>query len=165
MIFEIPTRGLLGYRNQFVVDTSGQGIMYSRVIGFKPYAGTIDKRNVGSMVSMETGKALGFSLFNLQERGDLYIGANTEVYEGMVIGNVSKGLDMTVNPIKGKQLSNMRSSGADEAINLTPPRIVTLERGLEMMDEDEYLEITPKNISIRKQFLKEIDRKRSGRKE
>jgi GTP-binding protein len=163
MVFEIPTRGLLGYKNQFIVDTSGEGIMYSRVVGFKPFAGTIEKRYVGSMISMETGKALGFSLFNLQDRGELYIPANTEVYEGMVIGNVSKGMDLTVNPIKGKQLTNMRSSGADEAINLTPPKVVTLERGLEIMAEDEYLEITPENIRLRKKHLTENERKQAGR--
>jgi len=163
MIFDIPTRGLLGYRNQFIVDTSGEGIMYSRVTGFQPHVGVIEKRHVGSMISGETGKALGFSLFSLQERGELYIGANTDVYEGMVIGNVAKGNDMTVNPIKGKQLTNMRSSGADEAISLTPAREVTLERGLEIMDEDEYLEITPDNIRLRKQILTETGRKTAGR--
>ncbi len=163
MIFEIPTRGLLGYRNQFIVDTSGEGIMYSRVIGFKQHAGPIEKRVLGSMISMETGKALAFSLYNLQERGELYIPANTEVYEGMVIGNVSKGMDMSVNPIKGKQLTNMRASGADDAINLTPPKVITLERGLEIMAEDEYLEITPESIRLRKKYLTENDRKRASR--
>ena len=116
------------------------------------------------MISQETGKALGYSLANLQERGVLYIGPNTEVYEGMVIGNVSKGNDMTVNPIKGKQLTNMRASGTDEALQLTPHLPVTLERGLEILGEDEYLEITPKNIRLRKQYLTETDRNRAGRK-
>jgi GTP-binding protein len=164
IIFEIPTRGLLGYRNEFVVDTRGEGILYSRVIGFKPYVGEIKKHDVGAMISIATGKALGFSLFNLQNRGALYIEAATEVYEGMVIGNSAKGDNMTVNPIKGKQLSNMRSSGADEAINLTPPLIMTLERGMGIMNEDEYLEITPKSIRLRKKFLTETERIRAGRK-
>ena len=164
IIFEIPTRGILGYRNEFVVDTRGEGIMYTRVIGFKPYVGQIEKRDIGSMVSIATGKALGFSLFNLQERGALYINANTDVYEGMVIGNVSKGNDLTVNPIKGKQLSNMRSSGADEAIRLTPPIDLSLENGMSIMSEDEYLEITPKNIRLRKKYLTENDRVRASRK-
>jgi GTP-binding protein len=164
IIFEIPTRGLLGYRNEFVVDTRGEGIIYTRVIGFKPYVGNIEKTSVGSMISMATGKALGFSLFNLQSRGALYIGANTEVYEGMVIGNAAKGNDLIVNPIKGKQLSNMRSSGADEAINLTPPITLTLETGMSIMDGDEYLEITPHNIRLRKQYLNESDRIKAGRK-
>ncbi len=164
IIFEIPTRGLLGYRNEFVVDTRGEGIMYTRVIGFKPYVGAIEKRVVGSMISMVTGKALGFSLFNLQERGELYINANTDVYEGMVIGNVSKGADMSVNPIKGKQLTNMRSSGADEAIRLTPPINLTLETGMSIINEDEYLEITPENIRLRKKGLSENERLKESRK-
>ena len=163
IIFEIPTRGLLGYRNEFVVDTRGEGILYTRVVGFKPYAGEIEKHEVGSMISMATGKALGFSLFNLQDRGALYIGATTEVYEGMVIGNVAKGNDLAVNPTKGKQLTNMRSSGADDAIVLTPPIDLTLERGMGIMSKDEYLEITPKNIRLRKQQLTESERTKAGR--
>jgi len=164
IIFEIPTRGLLGYRNEFIVDTRGEGILYSRVIGFRPHVGEIKKHNVGSMISMATGKALGFSLWNLQNRGILYIGATTPVYEGMVIGNASKGDDMAVNPTKGKQLTNMRASGSDEAINLTPPTELTLEKGMSVMSEDEYLEITPRNIRLRKQFLTENDRVRANRK-
>lgn len=163
LIFEGPTRGLLGYRGEFVVDTRGEGIMSARVIGFKPFAGQIDSKDSGSMVSMATGKALGFSLFNLQDRGTLYIGATTEVYEGMVIGSTAKGMDMAVNPIKGKALTNMRASGSDEAVNLTPPIPMTLERGLEIMADDEYLEITPESIRLRKQQLKEVDRVRAAR--
>ena len=117
------------------------------------------------MVSRASGKALGFSLANLQERGVLYIPPATEVYEGMVIGNVSKGSDMTVNPTKGKQLSNMRASGSDDAIVLTPPLTLTLERGLEIINEDEYLEVTPKSIRLRKQHLTEIARTRVKRSE
>ncbi|HUO56167.1 MAG TPA: translational GTPase TypA [Candidatus Paceibacterota bacterium] len=163
LIFEGPTRGLLGYRNQFVLDTRGEGIMSSRVIGFRPYAGEIKRRQVGSMISMASGKALGFALWNLQERGLLYIGPGTEVYEGMVIGNTSKGEEMTVNPTKGKQLTNMRASGSDEAIMLVPPYILSIERGLEVMAEDEYLEITPESVRLRKQFLTELDRTRARR--
>jgi GTP-binding protein len=146
------------------MDTNGEGILSSRVIGFRSYVGEIEKRNVGSMVSMVTGKASAFSLWGLQERGGIYIGHADEVYEGMVIGNVSKGNDLTVNPTKGKELSNMRSSGADEAIKLTPPVVVTLERGLSIMNDDEYLEITPKNIRLRKQYLSDIERIRQKRK-
>ncbi|EKE07378.1 MAG: hypothetical protein ACD_18C00105G0001 [uncultured bacterium] len=164
IIFEIPSRGLLGYRSQFVMDTKGEGIMSSQTIGFKPHVGVIEKKATGSMVSMVAGKALGYSLANLQMRGDMYIGPNIEVYEGMVIGNTSKGEDMMVNPIKGKQLTNMRASGTDDALNLTPPIEVNLERGLEMISDDEYLEITPKSIRIRKQVLSETDRKKFGRK-
>ena len=164
IIFEIPTRGLLGYRNEFVVDTRGEGILYTHVIGYKPYIGNIEKNDVGSMVSMTTGKALGFSLFNLQTRGALYIRTNTQVYEGMVIGNASKGNDMAVNPIKGKQLTNMRASGTDEAIRLTPVPEMTIERGMSIMNSDEYLEITPITVRLRKQYLTEIERTRQSRK-
>ncbi|MFH1890192.1 MAG: EF-Tu/IF-2/RF-3 family GTPase [Candidatus Kuenenbacteria bacterium] len=164
IIFEIPTRGLLGYRNDFIIDTRGEGIINTRVIGFKPYVGNIKKSNVGSMISMATGKALDFSLYNLQNRGVLYIDSTTEVYEGMVIGNTAKGNDMTVNPIKGKNLTNMRASGADEAINLTPPLELTLEKGMSIMSEDEYLEITPNYIRLRKQLLSENERVKAGRK-
>src|SRR3989344_3223260 len=161
--FEIPTRGLLGFRNEFMIDTKGEGILASHLIGFRLYAGEIKKRSVGSMVSMETGKALGFSLYNLQDRGKLYIGPTTEVYEGMVIGDVSKGNDMSVNPIKGKKLTNIRASGSDENIILTPPSPITLETGLEIMQNDEYLEVTPNNIRLRKKYLTENDRIRATR--
>ena len=165
IVFEIPTRGILGYKPEFVMDTRGEGILASRVIGFRAHAGEIEKRNVGSMVSMVTGKAAGFSLWGLQERGVLYIGHADEVYEGMVIGNVSKGNELAVNPTKGKELSNMRASGSDDAIKLTPPVQVTLERGLSIMNDDEYLEITPNNVRLRKQYLKDVDRLRQKRKE
>jgi len=161
LLFEGPTRGLLGYRNQFVIDTKGEGIFSSHVIGFKPYAGDIRKRHVGAMVSMATGKALGFSLWNLQERGELYIAPATEVYEGMVIGNTSKGEEMYVNPTKGKQLTNMRASGSDDAMDLVKPFEITIGRGLEIIANDEYLEITPKSIRLRKQLLTENDRAKS----
>lgn len=163
LLFEGPTRGLLGYKNQFIIDTRGEGILASRFIEFRAYYGEIKKRQVGSMISMETGKALAFALFNLQDRGELYIGAGTEVYEGMVIGNTSKGEEMLVNPTKGKQLTNMRASGSDDAIVLTPHRPVTIETGLEIMNEDEYLEVCPQSVRIRKQYLKESERKKSGK--
>lgn len=164
MIFEGPTRGLFGYRGVFMIDTKGEGIIASRFLEFRPYAGFIEKRAVGSMTSMESGKTLGFALGNLQDRGQLYIGPQTEVYEGMVIGNTSKGDEMVVNPTKGKQLTNMRASGTDETILLVPPIQVTIERGLEMMTEDEYLEITPKSTRLRKQILQESGRAKIQRK-
>ncbi len=165
IVIEIPTRGLLGYKNAFVIDTKGEGIMSSRVIGFKPYAGEIEKRETGSMTSMVSGKSLGFSLWNLQDRGRLFIGPAIEVYEGMVVGDTSKGDDMDVNPCKGKAMSNMRSSGKDEALMLVPPFELSIERGLELMREDEYLEVTPKNVRLRKKFLTELDRAKSRRKD
>lgn len=163
IIFNIPTRGLLGYRGEFIIDTKGEGIMSSRVTGFEEYAGEIKKREYGSMTSMTSGKAVAFSLANLQDRGLMYIEHGTEVYEGMVVGNVLKGEDMSVNPTKGKQLTNMRASGTDEAIYLNPPFILSIERGLEVMNNDEYLEITPKSVRLRKKYLTDIDRIKAGR--
>lgn len=160
LVFSVPTRGLMGYRNEFIIDTKGEGILTTIFAGFRSYAGEIKKTEFGSMISMATGKALGFSLANLQERGVLYVGQNAEVYEGMVIGYTVKGEDMTVNPTKGKQLTNMRASGSDENIKLIPPMELTLERAIGMMRDDEYLEVTPDAIRLRKQFLKEGDRKK-----
>jgi len=164
MIFEMPTRGLLGYRNEFIVDTKGEGILTTLVVGFRKHAGEIQKTERGSMIAMATGKALGFSIANMQERGTLYIQQNQEVYEGMVVGNTSKGEDMVVNPTKGKQLTNMRASGSDGTVKLTPPMEVTLEKALGMMRADEYIEVTPEDIRLRKAHLKEAERKRAGSK-
>ncbi len=164
MIFEIPTRGLLGYRNQFIIDTKGEGIICSRFVGFKEFAGPIEKREVGSMISMEAGKTLAFALDNLQQRGTLYVGAGTEVYVGMVVGNTSKGEEMEVNPTKGKQLTNMRASGSDGTTYLTPHYEIDIERGLELLQEDEYLEITPTDVRIRKQYLTKTDRDKNRKK-
>ena len=163
LIFDGPTRGLFGYRSQFVIDTKGEGIISTRVIGFRPYAGEIRKRQEGSMISQVTGKVLAYSLDNLQTRGTLYIKENVEVYEGQVIGNTSRGEEMVVNPTKGKNLTNVRSSGTDEAIKLIHPKLLTIENGLELMAGDEYLEITPKSVRLRKQHLTEIGRARSKR--
>ncbi|MEA3323356.1 MAG: EF-Tu/IF-2/RF-3 family GTPase, partial [Patescibacteria group bacterium] len=164
MLFEVPTRGILGYRNEFIVDTKGEGIISTHFLEFRPHVGEIKRRVVGSMVSGETGKALGFSLANLQQRGSLYIGASTEVYQGQVIGDTSRGDEMTVNPIKGKHLTNMRASGSDDALNLIPPIEITIEKGMEIMSDDEYLEITPKSVRLRKQYLTENDRIKEKRR-
>lgn len=161
LIFEGPTRGLLGYRNQFIVDTKGEGVFASRVIGFRPFAGEIQRKTTGSQVSMANGKALAFALDNLQTRGTLYISPSTEVYEGMIIGNTAKGDDMTVNPTKGKQLTNMRASGSDDKIYLAPPVPLGIESGFEIMAEDEYLEITPKSVRLRKKYLTELERSKA----
>ncbi|MEK7060364.1 MAG: translational GTPase TypA [Patescibacteria group bacterium] len=158
-----PTRGLLGYKNMFIIDTKGEGILSSRFIGFKPYAGEIKKRQVGSMISMASGKSLGYALWYLQDRGQLYIKPATEVYEGMVIGNTAKGEEMMVNPTKGKAQSNVRTSSMDEAITLVPIFDLTIERGMEIMGDDEYLEITPLSVRLRKQFLTENDRAKARR--
>jgi GTP-binding protein len=163
LVFHVPTRGLLGYRNEFIIDTKGEGILTSVFHGFSAYAGEIQKTEYGSMISMETGKALAFALGNLQDRGVLYIEPNIEVYEGMVIGYTSKGEDMQVNPTKGKQLTNMRASGSDGTIKLTPVTALSLERALGVMREDEYLEVTPRDVRLRKKWLNESDRKKAER--
>ena len=162
--FEAPTRGLLGYRNQFVIDTKGFGILSSRFTAFKPYAGEMKHEKSGSMISTENGKALAFSLNNLQDRGVLYIEPADEVYEGQVIGNTSKGEDLYVNPTKGKQLSNMRASGSDEGIYLTPAYKLDIERAMEIMNDDEYIEITPDAVRLRKILLTQQARSKAQRK-
>ncbi len=165
LTFEMPTRGLLGYRGEFIIDTRGEGILSARVLGFRPEVGTIEKHEYGSMISMEKGAAVGFALWNLQDRGTLYVSPGAEVYEGMIVGNTSKGDDLEVNPCKEKVMSNYRMGGVkDDSIILTPPWTLSIERGLEIMKDDEYLEITPKTIRLRKQYLKKIDRDRAGRK-
>lgn len=164
VVLEIPTRGLLGYRNQFVIDTKGLGILSSRFTSFKKYVGDIPKHENGSMTSMVSGKAVSFALWNLEDRGTLYIGHGVDVYEGMIIGNTMKGDELAVNPIKGKQLTNMRASGTDESIYLKPPFVISIERGLELMKEDEYLEITPTSVRLRKKFLTEQERSKNKRK-
>lgn len=163
LIFEIPTRGLLGYRSEFVITTKGEGILASRFIGFREYAGEIRRHTFGSMISMENGTALAYSLFNLQERGTIYIDPAVPIYEGMIIGNTSKGEDLDVNPTKNKLLTNYRNTNTGDAIMLIPPLKLTIERGLEIMKEDEYLEITPKTIRLRKKFLTKTDRARENR--
>ncbi len=164
IIFEAPTRGLLGYRGQFVVDTKGLGIFSSRFIEFRKYVGEIEHRHVGSMISMEKGKVLAFALDNLQQRGMLYVEPGYEVYEGQVIGNTSKGEDMYVNPTKGKQLTNMRASGSDDSVYLAPAYKLDIERAMETMNEDEYIEITPTTVRLRKQILTQQERAKSQRK-
>ncbi len=153
LVFEIPTRGLLGYRGQFVVDTKGEGIISSRFLEFRPYAGVVETTTLGAMISMANGKCLAFSLDTLQQRGTLYIEPSDEVYEGMVVGNVTKGEDLYVNPTKGKQLTNMRASGSDEGIYLAPAYKLSIERAMEIMQDDEYIEITPSSTRLRKKFL------------
>ena len=165
LTFEAPTRGLLGYRGEFVVATKGLGILSSRFIAFKKYVGEIDHHDVGSMISMEAGKCLAFSLDNLQQRGVLYVEPGNEVYAGQVIGNSSKGEDMYVNPTKGKQLTNMRASGSDEGIFLVPPFKLDIERAMEIMNDDEYIEITPKSVRLRKIFLTQQERSKAQRKD
>lgn len=162
--FMIPSRGLIGFQTEFLTLTSGTGLLYHTFDHYGPHkGGSIGERQNGVLISNATGKALTYALFGLQDRGRLFIGHATEVYEGQVIGIHSRSNDLTVNCLKGKQLTNMRASGTDEAQVLTPPIRMTLEQALEFIDNDELVEVTPKNIRIRKKLLTELDRKRSGR--
>jgi GTP-binding protein len=162
--FEIPARSLIGFRGQFLTDTKGEGVMNHSFIEFRPFSGKVESRPYGALVSMETGTTLSFSLFGLQDRGVLFIGPQVKVYEGMIVGEHSRSNDLAINPIKGKAQSNVRSSGADEAIKLVPPRNLSLERALEWIEDDELLEVTPLNIRVRKVYLTESERKRHARK-
>lgn len=157
--YSVPTRGLLGYRSEFINDTRGEGTLVRRVAGFEPFKGEILQRANGAMVSTETGKAMTYALFNLQERGQLFIEPATEVYEGMIIGLSARNTDMDVNPIKNKKLTSIRSSGADEAMRLVTPKLMTLEEALEFINDDELVEITPDAIRLRKKGLKPNERK------
>ncbi len=161
--FEIPARGLIGMRTQFLTDTKGEGIMNHSFIEFRPAGGTFPGRGNGALISMENGEAVAFSIFNLQERGEMFVKPQDKVYSGMIIGEHSRPNDLEVNPIKGKQLSNVRSSGADEAIKLVPPRDISLETALEWIEDDEIVEITPVSIRIRKKYLDPNVRKRMAK--
>jgi len=164
MEFIMPSRGLIGFRNQFMTLTSGSGILTSIFDHWGPVKqGEVTSRINGVLVSMVQGKALGYALFTLQERGRLFIDPNIDVYEGMIIGLHSRDNDLVVNPTKGKQLTNVRASGTDENIQLTPPVKMTLEQALEFIEDDELVEVTPENIRLRKKFLKEHERKRESR--
>ncbi|RVT47871.1 translational GTPase TypA [Rheinheimera sediminis] len=164
MDFNMPSRGLIGFRTEFMTLTSGTGLMYHSFDCYGPYkGGTIGQRMNGVLISNATGKAAGYAIFSLQERGRMFISHAEEVYEGQVIGIHSRSNDLTVNCLKGKQLTNVRASGTDEAINLVPPIRYALEQALEFIDDDELVEVTPASIRIRKRHLTENDRKRAGR--
>ena len=158
--FEIPARGLIGYRSEFLTDTKGEGVMNNSFLEFRPFSGSVETRSNGALISMENGEATPFSLGNIQERGVLFIPPQTKVYIGMIIGEHSRENDLDVNPVKAKHLTNMRASGSDDAIKLVPPRDLNLERALEWIEEDEILEVTPKSIRIRKKVLDPTQRKR-----
>ena len=160
--FNIPSRGLIGYRGEFMTDTKGNGIMNTAFAGYGPYKGEIQYRKQGSLIAFETGESITYGLFNAQERGTLFIGPGEKVYAGMVIGQNGRGEDIEVNVCKKKQLTNTRSSSADEALRLTPPKILSLEQALDFIETDELLEVTPKNLRIRKKILDPTKRKRAN---
>ncbi len=162
--FSIPSRGLIGYRGEFMTDTKGNGILNTIFDGYGPYKGDIQYRKQGSLIAFEAGEAITYGLFNAQERGTLFIGPGEKVYSGMVVGQNGKSEDIELNVCKKKQLTNTRSSSADEALRLTPPRILSLEQALDFIDTDELLEVTPENLRIRKKILDPTLRKRAGYK-
>lgn len=159
--FKVPTRGLLGFKSYFTTMTKWEGLLSSSFEEFAPYKGPIEKREVGSMISMENWVAMAYSLWNLQERWTIFIEPQTQVYEGMIVWESSKGQDLTVNVTKNKKLTNVRASGTDEAMKLTPPKLMTLEEAIDYIGNDEYVEITPENIRLRKKYLTETERKRN----
>lgn len=161
--FSIPSRGLIGYRGEFMTDTKGNGVINTIFDGYSPYKGDISYRKSGSLIAFETGTALAYGLFNAQDRGLLFIEPGQKVYAGMIVGENPKTEDIEVNVCKAKHLTNTRSSGADDALKLTPPRKMSLEQCLEYIDSDELLEITPKSLRIRKKILDSTLRKRANR--
>jgi GTP-binding protein len=161
--FSIPSRGLIGYRGEFMTDTKGNGILNTIFDGYGPYKGDIQYRQQGSLIAFESGETITYGLFNAQERGTLFIGPGEKVYAGMVVGQTGKAEDIEVNVCKKKQLTNTRASGSDDALKLTPPRILSLEQSLEFIDTNELLEITPKSLRIRKKILDPTMRKRAER--
>jgi GTP-binding protein len=162
--FVIPARGLIGFRTEFLTDTRGTGVMTHTFHDYAPFKGPIPGRKNGVLIALEPGESVAYSLFGLQDRGVLFIGPGVEVYEGMIVGQHAKENDLVVNVCKGKKLTNVRASGSDEAIRLTPPRLLTLEQALEYIEEDELVEVTPKSIRLRKKFLNANERKKQEKK-
>lgn len=160
LIYHVSTRGLLGYRSEFINDTKGEGVMVRKFIAYEPFVGEIPQRSNGALISMASGKAMTYALWNLQDRGQLFISPQTEVYEGMIVGVSSKTQDIEVNPTVNKKMTAIRSTGADEAMKLVPPRSFTLEEALEFINDDELVEITPDAIRLRKKYLTNLDRRR-----
>ena len=160
--FLIPSRGLIGYRGEFMTDTKGNGIMNTTFEGYAPYKGDLSYRKTGSLIAYESGESITYGLFGAQERGILFIGPGVKVYSGMVVGQNPKAEDIEINVCKTKKLTNTRSSSADEALKLTPPKDMSLEQCLDFIDTDELLEVTPKNLRIRKRILDPTLRKRAS---
>jgi len=156
--FHIPSRGLIGLRSEMLTDTKGTAIMNSLFDGYIEWQGDIPTRPTGSLIADRPGKTTGYALFNLQERGDMFVGSGLEVYEGMIVGENARDADLDVNIVKEKKLTNMRASSADEAIRLVPPRLLNLEQALEFIRDDELVEVTPKSIRLRKKVLKQNQR-------
>ncbi|MDH3997456.1 MAG: translational GTPase TypA, partial [Desulfuromonadales bacterium] len=163
--FIIPARGLIGFRNEFMTDTRGTGVLNHTFHGYAPFKGVIPGRKNGVLIALENGETVAYSLFTLQERGSMFVGPGVEVYTGMILGQNAKDNDLVINACKGKKLTNVRASGTDETIRLTPPLVPTLEQALEFIDIDELVEITPNSIRLRKRILDENDRKKDAKKQ
>jgi GTP-binding protein len=159
----VPARGLIGYQGEFLTDTRGTGVLNRVFHGWAPHRGPIPGRRAGVLISMENGQSVAYALFNLEERGRLFIGPQEEVYEGMIIGEHSRENDLEVNPLKGKKLTNVRAAGKDDAVTLTPPARMSLEEAIAYIDDDELVEVTPGAIRLRKRFLDPHERKRQAR--
>ena len=162
--FSIPSRGLIGYRGDFMTDTKGNGILNTLFDGYGPYKGDIAYRQTGSLIAFESGVTLAYGLFNAQDRGTLFVGPGEKVYGGMIVGQNPKGDDIELNVCKAKHLTNTRASGSDDALKLTPPRILSLEEALDFIENDELVEVTPKTIRMRKKILDTKMRMRANRK-
>jgi len=163
--FIIPARGLIGFRTEFLTETRGTGVMNHTFHEYAPYRGSITGRKNGVLISMDSGETVAYALFGLQERGILFLGPGVEVYEGMIIGQHAKDNDLVINACKGKKLTNVRASGSDDAIRLTPPTVLSLEQALEFIADDELVEVTPKSIRLRKKYLDANDRKKMEKKQ
>jgi GTP-binding protein len=163
IVAHVPSRGLIGYHGEFLTDTRGTGVLNRVFHAWAPYKGPIPGRRAGVLVSMESGQSVAYALFNLEERGRMFIGAGEDIYEGMIIGEHSRENDLEVNPLKGKKLTNVRASGKDDAVTLTPPVRMSLEEAIAYIDDDELVEVTPKAVRLRKRFLDPHERKRQAR--
>ena len=161
LIFLAPSRGLIGYQNKFLTDTKGTGVINRIFSKYDSFKGNITGRKYGALISTDTGTAVAYAIFNLQDRGTMFIGHQTPVYGGMIVGEHSRDNDLEINVLKGKQLTNVRASGTDEAVKLTTPRKMSLEEMMAYINEDELLEVTPKSLRLRKRYLSAIERKRN----
>jgi len=163
IVFHAPSRGLIGYQSEFLTDTRGTGVMNRLYHSHEPHKGTLSSRRNGALISTDKGEAVAYAIFNLQDRGVMFIKPQDKVYQGMIVGENSRDNDLDINVLKGKQLTNVRASGTDEAIRLVPPKLLCLEEMISYIGEDELVEVTPKNLRLRKKLLDPNDRKKAAR--
>jgi GTP-binding protein len=163
LIYHVPSRGLIGYQSQFLSQTRGTGVLNRIFYSYSPFKGHIDGRRNGSLISTDSGDTVAYALFNLQDRGDMFVGPQVAVYQGMIVGEHNRENDLEINVLKGKQLTNVRASGSDEAVRLVPPRLMSLEDMMAYINDDELLEVTPKHLRLRKRLLCPHERKKASR--